>query len=128
MNESGTETILVVDDQRALCTLINRILVKQGYTVLVATSGAEALRLIGDEQRPPDLMLTDVVLGNSLDGPELADRAHALRPQLPVIFMSGYTDEVISRPDLEQRGRAFVAKPFTPETLRRTVREVLDAA
>lgn len=117
----------MVDDQRALCTLIDRILVKQGYTVLVATSGVEALRLFEDPRGPPDLMLTDVVLGNSLDGPELADRVHALRPQLRVIFMSGYTHDVISLPDLEQRGRAFVAKPFTPETLRRTVREVLDA-
>ena len=79
VNESGTETILVVDDQRALCTLINRILVKQGYTVLVATSGVEALRLFEDQRPPPDLMLTDVVLWNSLDAPELADRVHCGR-------------------------------------------------
>jgi two-component system cell cycle sensor histidine kinase/response regulator CckA len=126
-NVRGAETILVVDDQRALCTVVDRILAKQGYTVLIATSGAEALRLIEDQPRAPDLMLTDVVLGNSLDGPELADRVHALRPQMRVMFMSGYTHDVISLPELEKRGRAFVAKPFNAETLRRTVREVLDA-
>jgi CheY-like chemotaxis protein len=123
----GAETILVVDDEPALCAVIIRMLAKQGYTVLNANSGEEALRLIESESRAPDLLLTDVVLGGSLNGPELADRICALLPQVRVLFMSGYARDVISVPDLLKQGRAFLAKPFTPDTLGRTVREVLDA-
>jgi two-component system, cell cycle sensor histidine kinase and response regulator CckA len=123
----GAETILVVDDEQSLGALIKRMLAKQGYTVLNANSGEEALRLIESQSCAPDLLLTDMVLGGSLNGLELADRVCALSPQVRVLFMSGYASDVISVPDLVQQGRAFLAKPFTTDTLGRTVREVLDA-
>jgi PAS domain S-box-containing protein len=122
----GSETILVVEDEEVVRALACRGLRQQGYTVLEARHGLEALDRIEREGTPIDLVISDVVMPE-LSGRELGMRLAALRPELPVLYMSGYTgDDVIQRGLLEP-GVPFQQKPFTPEGLARKVREMLDA-
>jgi CheY-like chemotaxis protein len=121
----GTETILVVEDEDVVRSLACRGLRKQGYTVLEARTGREALDRMEKDQHIIDLIISDVVMPE-LGGRELGSRLAALRPDLPILYMSGYTgDEVIQRGLLEP-GVPFQQKPFTAEGLIRTVREMLD--
>jgi PAS domain S-box-containing protein len=123
--DGGTETVLLVEDEEVVRNLARRILRDSGYDVIEAGSGEEALRLAGECLGRIDLLLTDVVMPG-MNGRELADRLAQIRPGTRVVFMSGYTEDVIL-----QRGvsgdRAFLAKPFTPPMLARSVREALDA-
>jgi CheY-like chemotaxis protein len=123
----GIETILIVEDVPALCLLTERMLLQHGYHVLSARSGEEALRLVERHAGPLHLLLTDIVLGNGLNGIKLAERVRFLRPETRVLFTSGYTSDVISLYDLLEQGHAFIPKPFSTEALGRKVREVLDA-
>ena len=122
----GEETILVVEDDPVLRGLFREILVDKGYSILVASSGEEAVLLSGDFKDPIHLLVTDVVMPG-INGRELADRISAVRQDIKVIFMSGYTDDAISRHGVLGEGIEFLEKPFSPETLVNKVREVLDS-
>lgn len=118
----GTETVLVVEDQRSVRKYAAKALKSYGYRVISAESGEEALRLC--ERAPIDLVVTDVVMPN-LSGRELADRLGILKPAIKVLFMSGYTGSVIERHGILQEGAQFIQKPFNPEELASKVRSVL---
>jgi PAS domain S-box-containing protein len=120
----GVETILLVEDEPQVRELAVRTLRRQGYTVLVATDGAEALRVAGRQDRPPHLLLTDLVLPH-MSGHDLAVRLREWMPQMRVLFMSGYTERAVV-PEGEPNGGAFLPKPFTPALLAQKVRQVLD--
>ena len=122
----GHETILLVEDSEGVHNLAVRVLRARGYTVLTAHSGAEAETVARTHQGPIHLLLTDVVLPQ-VGGPELAKRLAAQRPQLKVLFMSGYTDNSIVHHGVLAAGVSYLQKPFTPEGLARRVREVLGA-
>jgi DNA-binding NarL/FixJ family response regulator len=109
-------TVLVVDDERMVRGLVREILAAQGYEVLQAESGPAALALLEDAAKGIDLLLTDVVMPD-MNGRELAEQATALRPQLRVLFMSGFTDDAILRHGVSRSDVAFIAKPFTPAAL-----------
>jgi two-component system, cell cycle sensor histidine kinase and response regulator CckA len=122
----GNETILVVEDEDVVRSLACRGLRDQGYTVLEARHGREALDQVEGGRQSIDLVISDVVMPE-LSGRELGSRLAALYPELPVLYMSGYTgDDVIQRGLLEP-GVPFQQKPFTPEGLARKVREMLDS-
>jgi two-component system cell cycle sensor histidine kinase/response regulator CckA len=118
------EVVLVVEDEPTVRDMTSRALEEYGYRVVAAGGAREALALIGAADEKVKLLITDVVMPG-MDGPELARRVLALRPGLPVLFMSGYTDDEIVRRGLLQVGQPFLQKPFTPETLGREVAELL---
>jgi PAS domain S-box-containing protein len=122
----GTETILVVEDELALRELACVLLQEAGYTVLESSGVEDAIAIAKDSDRTVDLLLTDVVMPR-LDGRELANQLVALRPNLKILFMSGYTDDVIVHRGVLKHGTVLVQKPFTKATLLRKVRETLDA-
>ncbi len=121
------ERVLVVEDEDGVRRLTERILRRAGYGVLSAPNGRVALELCAREDERVDLLLTDVIMPEML-GPELAERALAARPGLRVLFMSGYSHQMIARRQVSEHEVAFVEKPFTSETLLSGVREVLDEA
>jgi two-component system cell cycle sensor histidine kinase/response regulator CckA len=104
--------------------MTSRVLEEYGYRVVVAGGAKEALALLGQREEKIKLLITDVVMPG-MDGPELARKVLTLRPGLPVLFMSGYTDDEIVRRGLLQVGQPFLQKPFTPEALGREVAELL---
>jgi signal transduction histidine kinase/CheY-like chemotaxis protein len=118
----GSETILVVEDQEAVRTLVCEILRKQGYEILTARDGREALRL-SKANGHIDLIITDVVMPQ-MGGRELAQVLAASHPETKILYMSGYVDKEISQKEMP--GLEFIHKPFSPEALARKVREVLD--
>ncbi len=122
----GTETILVVEDEEVVRDLACRVLREFGYTVLEARNGAEALRLVTGEGQNVRMVVSDVVMPG-MGGRELGARLGLLRPDLPILFMSGYTgDDVVER-GLLAPGSPLESKPFTPTRLAWKVREMLDA-
>jgi len=122
----GDETLLVVDDEASIRSLIVQTFRPLGYRVLEAASGEEALRIAEAEKEAIDLILTDVVMPG-MNGPELADAVKPHCPGAPVIFMSGYSANVIrDAGDSWYAGRPFLHKPVTPSVLSEKVREVLD--
>jgi PAS domain S-box-containing protein len=123
---AASETVLVVEDEAAIRQLTKLILQKAGYTVLLAESPVAAERTAGSHPGPIHLMLTDVVMPG-MRGPELAERLLRLRPDLRVLYMSGYTDNAIAHHVMLDAGGEFLQKPFTSVVLLRKVREVLDA-
>lgn len=122
----GTETVLVVEDEVIIRKLVRSILESNGYTVLEATSGVEALLICNAHEGPIHLVLTDVVMPQ-MSGPELALQWTARRTETRIIYMSGYTNNAIGNHGLLDRDLAFIEKPFTPRALEEKVREVLDA-
>ena len=120
----GRQTILVVEDERALRELIKRQLERLGYIVLVAANADEALQVF-DQNASIDLILTDVVMPGA-SGAELTRQLVEQRPTLKVIYMSGYTDEAIVQHGVLMPGIAFLHKPFTSDALGRKIREVFD--
>ena len=122
-----SEVVLVVEDDEGVRWMTRRILVDAGYQVLEAPDGKSALELLGRDGAAVQLVVTDVVMPG-MDGRALADELARLRPGLPVLFTSGYTDGEIVRRGLLEPGTAFVQKPFDPGTIVRSVRERLDAA
>jgi len=123
----GSETVLLVEDEHAVRRLIQRVLEGAGYRVLAAEGPAEALRLCQRHPEPIDLMLTDVVMP-LMSGRELASRTAAVRPEMRVLYVSGYMEDVIAHHGVLEPEIAFLGKPFAPDQLTRKVREVLDAA
>jgi signal transduction histidine kinase/CheY-like chemotaxis protein len=122
---SGKETVLVVEDELQIREMIVRVLEKRGYTVLPCGRGEEALALAGDVSRRVDLLITDVVLPG-WSGREIAERVLALRPGLRMLYISGYTENSVVHHGVLEEGVDFLAKPFTPSDLVRTVRTLLD--
>jgi two-component system cell cycle sensor histidine kinase/response regulator CckA len=118
------EIVLVVEDEETVRDMTSRALEDYGYRVVAASNGPEALTLLQQGEGPVRLVVTDVIMPG-MDGPELARRMLALRPGLPVLFMSGYTDDEIVRRGLLEAGQPFLQKPFTPEALSREVAELL---
>ena len=121
----GTETILVVEDQKELRELACKVLAKNGYAVLEAGGGAEAIEICERHKGPIHLLVSDVVMPQ-ISGRDLAGRLAHSRPEMRKLFMSGYTDEAILRHGILSAGVSFLEKPFTSEALTRKVREVLD--
>src|SRR5256885_4023930 len=105
----------------------SEMLERHGYTVLEAPDGETALRLAGKHQGVIRLLLTDVVMPD-VSGRQLADQLLELRPDMKVLFMSGYTDDAIVRHGVLKEGIAYLQKPFTPDTMARKVRAVLDGS
>jgi len=119
------ETILVVEDDLAVQALMRRLLERQGYTVIVASNGADALEHVFAGKEDIALVLTDVVMP-TMSGGELAAAIATTHPDLAVLFVSGYTDDVIVRRGLLDASAAFLQKPFTATSLANAVRERLD--
>src|SRR6266446_6421204 len=121
----GTETVLVVEDEAPVRSVARQVLERHGYTVPEAPSAEAALDIVARYSGTIHLLLTDVVMPG-LNGRELANRLAGLRPDAKVIFMSGYTDDAVTRHGVLEPGSAYVQKPFTPDAIARKVREVLD--
>jgi two-component system cell cycle sensor histidine kinase/response regulator CckA len=124
---SGSETILLAEDEEALRRLSARILEQRGYTVIAAETATEAVRIAERNGRTIDLLLTDVVMPE-LSGAALAERVSELLPDIRVLFMSGYADDVVTRNGSLTEGSGFLEKPFSANELATKVRETLDAA
>jgi PAS domain S-box-containing protein len=122
----GNETILLVEDDPAVRDLTAHLLRQQGYTVLEAADDQSALRLDREHSGPIHLLLTDVVIPGA-NGKILAGELQQIRPELKVLFMSGYTDNTIAHHGVLEPDIAFLSKPFTATSLTRKVREVLDS-
>src|SRR6185369_8776465 len=124
----GCETILLVEDAEWVRTLARQILEGSGYRVLEASDPEAAIRLIDANHNGTkiDLLLTDVVMPG-MSGNEMSKRLLQRRPELPVLFMSGYTDDAIVQHGVLEAGINFIQKPFSPDALALKVREVLDA-
>jgi two-component system cell cycle sensor histidine kinase/response regulator CckA len=121
----GTETVLVVEDEEMIRSLIRGILEPRGYTVLDAKCGDDALAIFEHHLDPIHLVLTDVVMPK-MSGPELAQRLAFSHPETKVLFMSGYTNNEFAHSGMLNRNLAFIEKPFTPQVLAKKAREVLD--
>jgi len=127
MPDAKRETILLVDDEPQVVSLVREMLVREGYTVFGAGDGNEALEFVEKNHTAFDLLLTDIVMPG-LNGRELADRLKSMRPGLRVLYMSGFMKEAILKYyGISVAGIPFLQKPFTRDTLGRKVREVLDA-
>jgi PAS domain S-box-containing protein len=122
----GDETVLLVEDEPEVRSLVQRILKTQGYTVVTAANPDEALAVAREFKGPIQLMVTDVVMPG-MSGLQLAERLNPTRPDMKVLFVSGYTNDAIGHQGVLDPGTAFLQKPFTPNTLARKVREVLEA-
>ncbi len=123
---SNGETILVVEDEAGVRRLIAQVLRMRGYRVLDAGDAEEALRVFAERESEIDLVLTDMVMPGK-SGRELAEIVHARRPETRLIFMSGYTDDVLLRTGALAPGMSFLQKPLRPDTLVARVREALDS-
>jgi PAS domain S-box-containing protein len=121
---SGTETVLVVEDEDGVRALTRRVLQNDGYKVLEARHGVEALEVCGEQEGPVHLVVTDVVMPK-MNGPQLAELMRGMWPNLRVLFLSGYTDRALLHSGLLDGNQNFLQKPFTPQDLASKVREML---
>jgi two-component system, cell cycle sensor histidine kinase and response regulator CckA len=126
ITERSGETILLVEDDPHVQRIVRNILHKSRYRVLPASGGEEALELAKVENGTIDLLLSDLVMPGT-SGRELAEQIQALRPDIAILYMSGYTDDAVVRRGVLQAGTAFIQKPFGADALALRVREVLDA-
>jgi len=124
-SHQGWETVLVVEDDEGVRTLTREVLELDGYSVLEARHGEEALLISEQHEGPIHLMVTDVVMPG-MNGRELAERLAPLHPEMKVLYISGYTDKAIVRHCVLEPGTAFLQKPFTPDALARKARLALD--
>lgn len=122
--QGGSETILVVDDEPAIVAIVKDILLSLGYEVLVAGSGQEALEVVENSGKKINLLLTDVIMPG-INGRELAKRMTAADPQLKVLFMSGYTDNIITHQGMLKPGIMLINKPLIPNLLAQKIRNTL---
>jgi signal transduction histidine kinase/ActR/RegA family two-component response regulator len=124
---AGSETLLLVEDEEGVRRLLVHVLERGGYQVLEAANGEQALGIFEKQCAGIDLVLTDMVMPK-MGGRELAERVCQIRPYTKVIFMSGYTDDVLVRTGALNPGMSFLQKPLRAETLTAKIREALDAA
>jgi two-component system cell cycle sensor histidine kinase/response regulator CckA len=120
----GSESVLVVEDEPSIRLVVRRVLQKQGYTVLEAKDGEEALRALEEHPGEVHLLITDVVMPG-MSGRELVRRVSELRACPRVLYMSGYSEDMVANHGILDPGVALIEKPFTPESLARRVREIL---
>ena len=121
----GTETVLLVEDETPVRAVTRQLLERNGYAVLEAADGASALALVDGNDGPRvDLLLTDVIMPG-MSGRDLAMQLGGRRPDLRVVYMSGYTDDAVVRHGMLEPGLAYVEKPFRPQALLRKIREAL---
>ena len=125
LTNQGTETILVVEDERAILDVTAKQLNKLGYSVIAANGPAEAIKMATDFNGPIDLLITDVVMPD-MNGNELSKEIASIYPESKVLFMSGYTADVIANHGVLREGIRFLEKPFSFEDLGSSVREALD--
>ncbi len=121
---SGSGTILLVEDDDMVRRMTSAMLEELGYTVVAATTPSQALSFCEQEDTPVDLLLTDVVMPE-LSGTALQDKIKAIRPGIKVLFMSGYTANVIVHHGVLDKGVSFMQKPFGMNDLARKIRDVL---
>ncbi len=126
MPTEGSETVLLVEDEPGVRNMVRQVLTSQGYDVHVACDGRDALRVYAELSQQVDLLVTDVVMPH-MNGQELARQLIALQPDLKVVYISGYAEPVLARYGVSEEGVTFLQKPFTPQELRRRVREALGA-
>jgi DNA-binding NtrC family response regulator len=124
-NERGHETVLLVEDELSILKIATRILERQGYTVVKASTPGEAVRLATEHAGDIHLLITDVVMPE-MNGRDLAKNILSLYPGMKCLFMSGYTADVIAHHGVLDEGVNFIQKPFSREDLTVQVREVLD--
>ena len=122
----GSETILVVDDEKMLRSVTSRMLTRSGFRVFTAATGEEALRMLEEQKLEVDLLITDVVMPG-MAGPRLANEVRRRFPAVRILFMSGYTDDTVLRHGVDAKLVHFIDKPFTILTLAAKVRDCLDA-
>jgi two-component system cell cycle sensor histidine kinase/response regulator CckA len=123
----GAETVLLVEDEALVRQLTHEILRRNGYRVLEAADGVEALAVVRDHTGHIDLMLTDVVMPR-MSGHELVELARPVRPEMRILYVSGYSEEAIARQGQLTKGIELLSKPFTPGVLTAKIRELLDRA
>jgi signal transduction histidine kinase len=123
-SRKGNETILVVEDADYVRMLLERVLTMNGYTVLAASNGHEAIKLAEQAARPIDLLITDVVMPR-MSGRQVVEALALIQSGVRVLFVSGYTDSALEDPVGRDECESFLQKPFTPETLLQRVREIL---
>jgi len=121
---SDSKTILVVDDESSVLTVVKCMLESGDYNVLLASSADSALRIASNNEVAIDLLITDVVMPD-VQGPDLAERILVLRPELQVLYVSGYVDSDLVRIKVLHNKLSFLPKPFTPDGLLETVKRVL---
>jgi CheY-like chemotaxis protein len=125
---AGSETILLVEDEVSVRVITRALLERQGYQVLEASNGVEALQLWEARRAPIHLLFTDLVMPEGVNGRDLAARLQASGPALKVIYTSGYSGDVAGRELLLREGWNFLQKPYSRQQLLETVRRALDAA
>jgi CheY-like chemotaxis protein len=121
----GDETVLLVDDEASIRMYTSRVLASRGYKVIEADSPAEALRILRQGDTKFDLVVTDIVMPG-MNGRELSDRIRSMSPRLPVLFLSGFSHEVVLREGILDGQMRFLKKPFAPNDLVMQVRKMLD--
>jgi CheY-like chemotaxis protein len=119
------EVVLVVEDENAVRYIMARTLRECGYTVLEAAGGPQALEILQEQGAPVNLIIADVVMPQ-MSGRELAKRVLERRPDVPILFTSGYTGLYVVQRGLLDEGQEFIQKPIAPDTLAHKVREMLD--
>lgn len=122
----GTETILLVEDEEQIRKTSKEVLESLGYTIIDARDGEQAISIAASHENDIDLLLTDVVMPK-MNGKELAKQVKELHPELSILFMSGYTDDIMSRHGVLEEDVHFLGKPFTPMTLAVMVREAIES-
>jgi CheY-like chemotaxis protein len=121
---AGSETVLLVDDERMIIDVSGPMLEKLGYRVVIAQSGQEAVDVVSDEERPLDLVILDLVMPG-MDGRATFDRIRRIRPELPVLLSSGYAVNSQATEILHKGCEGFIQKPFNINELSRKIREIL---
>ena len=124
---SSGETVMVVEDEDSVRELVRQILQDHGHAVLSARHGRDAMLMAERYERPIDLLVTDVVMPE-MGGGELAEQLMARRPDLKVLYISGYTNDEVLRRGIQGAPASFLHKPFTADDFMRRVREVLEGA
>ena len=122
--QRGSETILLVEDEEMLLSIATSMLEKCGYTMIQAASSQEAIEICREQERHIDLILTDVIMPE-MNGKEMVEQILAFRPAVKVLFMSGYTDDILAKRGIVEDGMVFIQKPLEMRKLNQKIREVL---